>query len=287
MNILSFDIEDWWGYRQIDKKLAKDSITSWLPRLNNYLHQILDFLDEKQVKATFFCLGEVAAANPEVIKQIDSRGHHIGSHSYSHTFWMNANYKQVADDTHKAVSIIEDLIGKKVDAYRAPAFSINENNKWIFEILAQNGIVYDCSIFPTSRGIGGFKGFTHKTPVLIEHLGVTIKEFPIAPVKVFGKEIVYSGGGYFRLFPYWKIKYLTNQSNYMMTYFHIKDFDKDQERYYRSFAGESAPVRYFKNYFGLNNNFLKFKRFISEFDFLSVKEADLLIDWNSAPKVKL
>ncbi len=71
-----------------------------------------------------------------------------------------------------------------------------------------------------------------------------------------------------------------------MTYFHVKDFDKEQKRKYVSFQGESAFIRYFKNYYGLNNNFSKFTQLISDFDFVSVKQAAEIIDWEKASIVK-
>ena len=56
MNILTFDIEDWWAYDYYSIGRKED----YLPRLNQYLNRILDFLDEKNIQATFFCLGKVA-----------------------------------------------------------------------------------------------------------------------------------------------------------------------------------------------------------------------------------
>ena len=58
--------------------------------------------------------------------------------------------------------------------------------------------------------------------------GLTIKEFPINIQQVLGKNIVFSGGGFFRLFPYQLIKHWANQSAYVMTYFHPRDFDCGQ-----------------------------------------------------------
>lgn len=46
--------------------------------------QIMDILDKYSVKATFFCCGQNADANPELLKKIADEGHSIGSHSYSH-----------------------------------------------------------------------------------------------------------------------------------------------------------------------------------------------------------
>lgn len=283
MKILSFDIEDWWVYDHFSIGEKKD----WLPRLNNYLSEILDLLDKRGMKATFFVLGEVAQCWPKVVKHISERGHHIGCHSFSHCFLEKCTYKEVMNDTRRAITTIEDCIGYKVNAYRAPAFSITEKNKWVLEILAENGIKYDCSIFPAFRSFGGFPTYKTKYPAIIEISGYKIKEFPMSPATIWGRELVYSGGGYFRLFPYWKIKSLAKNSNYVMTYFHIKDFDKNQKRHYHSFEGESAISRYIKNYYGLNGSFDKFCRFASDFDFLSVEAADKQLNWDKLPTIKL
>ena len=46
--------------------------------------QIMNILDKYSVKATFFCCGQNADANPELLKKIADEGHTIGYHSYSH-----------------------------------------------------------------------------------------------------------------------------------------------------------------------------------------------------------
>lgn len=283
MNILTFDIEDWWGYDYYSIGKKED----YLPRLNQYLVQILDLLTERNIQATFFCLGKVAEEYSEVIKSIAKRGHQIGCHSYSHRFWGGANPKEVAEDTRKALDAIENLIGEKVTAYRAPAFSIMEHNKWIFEILAENGITSDCSIFPANRSFGGFPEFQYKVPVTINYQGYQLKEFPMSTITILGKPICYSGGGYFRLFPYWKIKSIIRKNEYVMTYFHIKDFDKEQEKKYQGFNEESAVNRFVKNYYGLNHSFRKFSHLISDFNFMSVQQAESTINWKERPIVHL
>jgi len=279
MNILTFDIEDWWVYDHysIGKK------ENYLPRINCYLDYILDILDERNFKATFFCLGEVADKYSDVIKLIASRGHHIGCHSFNHRFFGNLTPEEIAEDTRKALDVIENIIGEKVTAYRAPAFSITEKSKWIFGILADHGIKYDCSIFPADRSFGGFPGFYKKGPSVIKYQNSLIREFPISVTHFLRKDWVCTGGGYFRIFPYWKIKSCVRESDYVMTYFHIKDFDKDQQRRFASFQGESAIVRYFKNYYGLNGSFLKFQKFLADFDFISVKQANVQINWDQVP----
>ena len=283
MKILSFDIEDWWVYKHANIGEEKD----WHPRLDTYLGKILDLLDARNIKATFFVLGEVAMHNPDVVKRISERGHHIGCHSYSHQFLGKNTPEEVGIDTKKAIDAIENCVGYKVNAYRAPAFSITEKNKWVLSVLIENGIQYDCSIFPANRSFGGFPTYRTKEPAIIEIDGLRIKEFPMCPATIWGHDIVYSGGGYFRLFPYRKIKFLAAQSTYMMTYFHIKDFDYEQKRLFRSLEGESALSRYVKNYYGLRNSFNKFCQFISDFDFVNVEEANEQINWEKQPVIKL
>lgn len=278
MNILTFDIEDWWVY----EKAGLGDKAQWRKRLDGYLDSILELLDNRGFKATFFVLGKMVECAPDVVLKIDRAGHHIGSHSYSHTFLRNFDYAQAEEDTRKGIDAVEQLIGKKVTAYRAPAFSITPENKYMFEILHKCGIETDASIFPAGRAFGGFADFKSDKPVIIDYNGVKIKEFPIPMTEVMGKRIAYSGGGYFRLFPYNRIKSIISYSDYVMTYFHIKDMDAGQVRRYRGLENESAPVRYFKNYYGLKKAFPKFKKIVNQFDFISLDQAVGLIDWDKA-----
>lgn len=283
IRILTFDIEDWWVYNHynIGKK------EQYLPRLNRLLDDILELLDVTNTKATFFILGIVAKHYPEVVKRIASYGHHIGCHSYSHLFLSTATYLSIQEDTYRAISTIEDTIGFKVNTYRAPALSLMKENIWVIEILAQNGIQYDSSILPGRRSFGGYPDFPENEPCVITFNNLSIKEFPIPTTKIFGKQIAFSGGGYFRLFPYFSTKKIINNSNYVNCYFHIKDFDMLQKRKFSSLEGESAVLRYFKDYYGLINNFEKFKKLMKDFDFISIEQSDKIINWNSTPIVEI
>lgn len=275
MNILTFDIEEWFTYKQLPRNEEK----IYIPRLNNLLLEVLDLLDQQNMKATFFCLGAIARQHPEVLKAISARGHQIACHSDKHTWLIEFTVEQFANDTKLAMDSIENVIGHKVTAYRAPAFSITKTNKWAFDILLENGIEVDCSIFPATRDFGGFPGFEQKVPTRINYNNSIIKEFPIGTVSLFGKDIAYSGGGYFRLTPYTLLKRLMGNHDYVMTYFHMKDFDKEQNRKFN--------LRYFKNYYGINGAFSKFEKLLTEFEFINLAQADKLIDWNNTPIVKI
>lgn len=292
MNILTFDIEEW--------ALAKtrgDGTPEFYANLDKYLQDILDILEKREFKATFFCTGMMALEFPEVVKRIKNHGHEIGCHSHRHT-WMNKMTETEArEDTHVAVDALEQCIGQKVLSYRAPAFSIGESNKWMFDILAENGIVMDSSIFPASRDFGGFASFGQKNPSIIEYNGIRLKEFPITTTKVLGKEIAYSGGGYFRLFPQWFVRSQMNQMNHTMCYFHIDDLIPEfggvlakaeyESRFKQPGTLKNRYLRYFKSNIGKGGAFSKLTSLLMEYNFHSVGQAEQMINWNEVPHVSL
>jgi hypothetical protein len=85
---------------------------------------------------------------------------------------------------------------------------------------------------------------------------------------------MYSGGGYFRFFPYCCIKHWARQTSYLMTYFHPRDFDPQQPK-----IPDLPLIRMFKSYVGLGAAFHKFQKLLNDFDFIDIAEADTLIDW--------
>ena len=140
----------------------------------------------------------------------------------------NQTPKISENDVEKSIKTIQDLAGNKVLSFRAPGFSITENNKWAFEILFKLGIRRDSSIFPANRNHGGFPSYKDSNPSIIQYNNISIKEFPINTHKILGFPIIFSGGGYFRILPYGLIKFFSKNSKYIMTYFHPRDFDYNQ-----------------------------------------------------------
>ena len=291
MNLLTFDIEEWYI-----EQLHNDQEEKYA-EYDRYIEAILDKLDDRKLKATFFCVGEMGKSFPDVIRKIQQCGHEIGCHSNIHTWLNKMTEAESGEDTHRAVDSLEQCIGEKVKSYRAPAFSIGEKNKWAFEILAENGIERDASIFPAARDFGGFPRFGQKTPCVVEYNGIRIKEFPICTTKVLGKEMAYSGGGYFRFFPLDFIEKEMKKNTYTMCYFHIGDLIPESkavmskqayEEYFKEPGTLKARyVRYMKSNLGKKNAFPKMMRLIDETDFVNLQQADSIIDWNLSMIVKL
>jgi peptidoglycan-N-acetylglucosamine deacetylase len=275
LNILTFDIEEWYTYGLY----PKGGRGYYLPIIENCLDKILNALEEMNIHATFFCLGIVARTDPQIIKKIFEHGHEISCHSDLHLKITQMTPGAFKEDTHKAIDCIEQLIGEKVKFYRAPAFSITESTKWALETLIEEGIICDSSIFPAQRRFGGFPSFNEMQPSLIKVNGKFIKEFPINYVSLLKLRLMFSGGGYFRILPYWFIKDLTSQSNYNMSYFHVRDFDYLQKRVFNRY--------FFISYLGINSALNKFNKYIKDFDFVSMGTAIEQINWQAVPKVLL
>lgn len=292
MHILSFDIEEWY----IEKKFNGGHREKY-QEFDFYLKSILDVLDERSTKATFFCLGKIATDFPEVIKAISSKGHEVGCHSNEHLWLTKMTPEILQADTHDAIAALEDVSGQKVVSYRAPAFSIGEENKWAIEILASEGIERDASIFPAARDFGGFASFPTDAPSLITYNGVSVKEFPICLTKLCGREVAYSGGGYFRFFPYTYIQSRINNSDYAMTYFHIGDLlhnkggvmsRKEYENYFKEPGTlKNRVLRYIKSNLGTKKAFDKISRLINNNDFVSLEVADSMIHWSDKETIRL
>lgn len=292
MRVLTFDIEEWAlaqnrGYGTPKKYAEYDA----------FLDKILDLLDATNTQATFFCTGQMAEFFPLVVRKIRDRGHEIGCHSYCHT-WMNKmNFKAAESDTIMAVEAIEQCIGDKVRCYRAPAFSIGESNKWMFEILASCGITCDASIFPAPRDFGGFPGFHSQEPCIIDYDGIQIKEFPIHLTSVFGKEVAYSGGGFFRFFPLSFIKSRILGQEYAMCYFHINDLmherrglmtKKEYEVYFKEPGTlKNRMLRYCKSNIGKNSAWGKLEKLVIDIKYQGVLRSENELDWSICPLIKI
>lgn len=282
LNILSFDIEEWYI-----EKVFKAGDPQKYRAFEDMLHRILDILTYNEIKATFFCLGGLAIEFPHIVKLISSKGHEIGCHSHSHRWINKMTPDEFLKDTQQAMAALEDCIGKKIKSFRAPAFSIGESNKWALEILADCGIENDSSIFPGLRDFGGFPSFqkSNDEPCEIIINQKRINEFPIGLTKipVVNKKIAYSGGGYFRLLPLSFVKETMKKSRYTMCYFHIADLldfksnllsKEEYERYFKERGTlKNRLVRYLKSNLGRKRAFNGLGELIRDFNFISVEEA--------------
>jgi polysaccharide deacetylase family protein (PEP-CTERM system associated) len=282
MNILTFDIEEWFHILDNETTKTSNEWSLYESRIHMNMNRILHVLKEHKQKATFFCLGWIARKYPEIIRELVNEGYEIGSHGDMHQLAYEQTPDEFRKDVEKSIKTLEDVSGQKIKYYRAPGFSIKEENAWAFKVLAEYGIEVDCSVFPAPRAHGGFPSYSSPVPSLVSYENVQLKELPISYATVLGRPVIFSGGGYFRLFPYALTKRYTAASAYLMSYLHPRDFDATQPM----IAGLSLSKK-FKSYVGIPGAMEKFERWISEFGFIDIRGALDRIDWNHVPVVRV
>lgn len=85
-----------------------------------YTLKLLDGLAQRNVKATFFIIGESAERYPEVIKRIYDEGHLIGNHTYSHVQLTCISSTRAIEEIRKTNDIVASITGETVRYVRPP-----------------------------------------------------------------------------------------------------------------------------------------------------------------------
>lgn len=282
MNVLTFDTEEWFHLLDNDSTRSEAQWVHFEKRIEGNVGRIIDILDSTHTKGTFFVVGWIAKTYPQLVKRL-SEHFEIGSHTMNHQLAWQQGPEAFKKDVSDSIHLLEDLTGKKITAFRAPGFSIRETEGWAFDILGELGIEVDCSVFPSHHAHGGMPSYPGQTPAIIEHNGTRIKEFPVVYKTIGGKHVVFSGGGYFRLCPYFLLKKWTlEHPDYMMSYIHPRDMDANQPM-----IKELNYIRRFKSYYGLAGAERKLRNWLTEFKFVDVRTAVQQVDWSTAPIVKL
>jgi polysaccharide deacetylase family protein (PEP-CTERM system associated) len=216
------------------------------------------------------------------VKKIAAK-YQIGSHTMNHQLVWQQAPDTFYHDVESSVKLLQDITGQSVECFRAPGFSIRESEAWAFDILAELGIKYDCSIFPAHHAHGGMESYGTPVPALIKHGTTEMKEFPVTTKTIAGKKIIFSGGGYFRLMPYSLIKKWSKESDeYLLSYIHPRDLDGGQPML------DGLPLkRKFKSYVGTKGAAEKLRRYLKDFLFTDVKTAAETICWERVPIIEL
>jgi polysaccharide deacetylase family protein (PEP-CTERM system associated) len=230
---LSFDVEEHFQVAAFASPTRRGLWDMLESRVERGTELILDLLEHRGVKATFFILGWVADRQPDLVRRILRAGHEIGSHGYEHELITTQTPKQFREDIRRAKFVLEDIIGRPILGYRAPTFTITAQTKWALPILVEEGYVYDSSIFPIIHdryGIPGALPTIHR----IETSAGILWEIPLSTVELVGCRIPVAGGGYFRLFPYSLLRKLLRRAERsgqpLVMYLHPWELDPEQPR---------------------------------------------------------
>ena len=266
---LTIDVEDYFQVSAFAKNINIDDWDSLESRVEMNTNRLLDLFESHNAKATFFMLGWVAKKFPELTRRIGKDGHELGSHGMLHQLASLQTPKEFQTDVGDTKRLLEDIVGDNViKGYRAPSFSFTKSNLWVYDILKKEGYRYSSSVYP----------------VVHDHYGIPdaprsryttesgIDEIPLSTLKIMGKNMPISGGGYFRLYPYfltrWAIKRFTNQEeNAYIFYMHPWEIDPEQPRV----EGISLKSR-FRHYLNLSRTEKRLSNMLSDFEWFSMAE---------------
>ena len=259
VNAFTVDWEDWYQGLEIDM----DRWDGFADRLSVGTERLLALLADADVRATFFVLGRAAQSAPALLRKIRDAGHEIGTHGYSHRFVYALGAEQFRSELRQSLSIIEDILGTRcVLGHRAPFFSIIKGTEWAFEIMREEGLQYDSSVFPVQNyryGIADAPRWPYEA-----HPGQV--EFPPSTWRLTGRNIPVAGGAYFRIFPYnltrSALRSINASGQSAAFYIHPWELDPDHPRL-------DLPEISLTHYWNLERTEARLRRLLHDFFFCS------------------
>lgn len=234
-DVLSVDVEDYFHVEAFADRISRQSWPDFPSRVCANTERVLRIFADCKCQATFFVLGWVAERQPNLVRQIVDAGHEVACHSYSHRRVSLLTPDEFREDLRRARALIEDAAGVRVVGYRAPTFSIGRDNLWALDILADEGFLYDSSIFPIRHDLYGFPGavrFPHRLDLKSKQ---KLFEIPMTTVRFAGSVWPAGGGGYLRILPMqytrWAVRQIHEKERQsLIVYFHPWELDPDQPR---------------------------------------------------------
>jgi len=266
MNFLGIDFEDWYHPQIVEPYVSKKEKN---PVMFKGLDKILELLRKNDSKATFFVVGELLEANPEMSDKILDGGHEIGFHTMKHTRLDTPNFKPLFK---KELKRFENITSKKPIGFRAPTFSLNEKSSWVIDELINSGYKYDSSIIPAKTNMYGMPS-AEKSPYKItsssldknDSSGILL-EFPLLVTKLLGKIIPAAGGFYLRTLPLKIIKNAIKsyEKEEIPTSFYIHSWELTPEYIPKI---KLSIKDHFITYHNIKKTFSKMEKLLKEFEF--------------------
>jgi polysaccharide deacetylase family protein (PEP-CTERM system associated) len=269
INALTVDVEDYFHVAALANDVPRANWEAMECRVERNTHLLLDLFDEKNVKGTFFVLGWVARRYPGLVRQIHGRGHEVACHGWEHALVFRQSPDEFRVETRDSKALLEDIIGCPVQGYRASTYSITLDSLWALDILAESGFLYDSSIFPIRHDVYGIPEATTSPGPIIGPAGGRIIEFPMSTAHFAGKRIPVSGGGYFRILPYFITKaglsQLNGRGNPFVFYLHPWEVDPGQPRVKTNLKSR------FRHYTNLTKTEVRLRRLVDDFAFAPMR----------------
>jgi len=114
--------------------------------------RLLDMLKQRNIKATFFLIGENAAANPDLVRRILAEGHELGNHTWTHPQLSKLSDDRVTAEISKTQEAIKAASGYTPTLLRPPYGAITSRQReWIANRFGLNIILWSVDPFDWKR----------------------------------------------------------------------------------------------------------------------------------------
>jgi len=286
-NALTVDIEDWYH------SVLEIEPCDW-PRYEDRVvaahERLLAALAVAGARGTFFVLGHVAETHPEMVPAIEAAGHEIACHGYAHRLVYDQSPEEFRDDLCRGLDILRGQATTPIRGYRAPYWSITARSTWALDIVAEQGLAYDSSIYPTKTNLYGIPSAPRSPFRLTTPGGRELLEFPPSVLRFPLWRVPFAGGFWLRVLPYWFVRWgmgrFRREGWPALVYIHPPEFDPDKPRLPMGLFGRVL------HYAGLRGLAGKIERLLGEFAFAPLGElldrcvaAGRLPAWSLAPAV--
>jgi polysaccharide deacetylase family protein (PEP-CTERM system associated) len=281
-HVLTIALEDYFHVTPLQTVIPQNRWYRFEMRLEASTRRTLDLLDECGASATFFVLGWVADAAPELVREVVGRGHEVASKGYYHRSLGSVSRAAFREDAVRSREALERATGRRVLGYRLAQQWLRPADAWVLEVLAESGYEYDSSVRLVFRTYAGepWRQFPYRTTAA----GRSFLEVPLSSIRLFGVHVPIAGGNYFRQFPpalvrravaHWDAHY---PAPFVM-YFHTWELDPDQPR----INGVPLPqqVRQYRNLHkmpALVRSYLERYRFTSVAEYFDLGPRALVVE---------
>lgn len=280
VHAISVDVEEWHHAELLRPAADRMRQTGHEPQSQVVAatETLLDLFEKHDVHGTFFVLGDVAQAHPDLVNRIARDGHELASHGFTHRPLHALTPESFNDELAKTEKYLEKYSGQRIRAFRAPTFSLNQKTAWALEVLERRGYHYDSSVFPVHTGFYGIGNAPlhpyHpdlKRPAQT-NANTRLLEVPPAVMRIAGKRIPVAGGFYLRFLPYAMLEYgirqIESENRPAVLYVHPWEFHARTPVP----AGVSHKDRWI-SFHGRNTGLEKLDKLLERFAFGTVREA--------------
>ena len=202
------------------------------PRFDRAIGPLLEVLDERRVKATFFVVGELVDRWDHQLRELVAAGHEVGLHGFTHRYLRDLGPQGFDEELKRGVDAIQTHLGVTPYGFRAPYCSLTRETPWAPDLLAEAGFSYSSSVMPAWNPMAGYP----QAPAGPFRWRCGLLELPSPVFGIRRLALPVLGGAYLRLIPGFVVRRAARNRSADKgdwTYAHPYDFDTTEQFFRR------------------------------------------------------